>query len=171
MHTQNDSQLGEDRAFVIAVGLDFSSPSQSALALAQSLAHEHSSTVIHVVHVTCLPDLSEGGVHVDVGRELERVRCACAPVTRELGSCVVCHVLIGRADDQLVQFSCDCHADVLILGGREKSSFERFFSTSTTRRIARAADCSVLVAHDPELHPSQETTYGLGSAQQRNPSE
>jgi len=152
MQTRTRQQIEEDRKFVIAVGVDFSAPSQNALALARAMAQEHAASVIHVVHVTCLPNSSEHGVHVDVRRELEKVRGVCAPATRDLDACIMCHVLIGRADDELVRFSCDCGADVLILGSREKSGFERFFSGSMSRRIARSADCSVLVAHECGAH-------------------
>ncbi|MEO8874293.1 MAG: universal stress protein [Polyangiaceae bacterium] len=145
-----DHEIEAQHRYVIAVGIDFSSPSSSALALAQSIAHRKSASVVHVVHVACLPDPSEDTVHMDMVRELERVRGVCAPVARELGACVECHVLIGRAEDELVRFACDCGADVLILGGREKSSLQRFLGGSITRRIARSADCSVLVARESD---------------------
>ncbi|MEO8876976.1 MAG: universal stress protein [Polyangiaceae bacterium] len=116
----------------------------------KSIAHRQSDSIVHVVHVAGLPEFSEATVHADLRRELERVRRACAPVARELGEHVVCHVLIGRAEDELVRFACDCAADVLILGSRDKSILERFLSGSITRRIARSAECSVLVARESD---------------------
>jgi nucleotide-binding universal stress UspA family protein len=137
--------------FVIAVGVDFSEQSRYALALARSIAKEHDDVRVHAVHVAELPESNESMVHLDVGRELERVREVCAPMLGEMVRCTRCHVILGRADLELVRFAHDCEADLLIIGEREKGSLERLITGWKSSRIVRSAPCSVLRAHEQDL--------------------
>ena len=136
--------------FVITVGVDFSEPSRYALALARSIAQEHQDVRVHAVHVASIPENFER-VHLDIGRELERVKKVCEPMLGELVRCTRCHVVIGRTDLELVRFACDCGADLLIIGQREKGQLERLVTGWRSGRIVRAATCSVLVAHEKDL--------------------
>jgi nucleotide-binding universal stress UspA family protein len=147
---QADETSADAHEFVITVGVDFSEQSLYALALARSIAQEHSDVRVHAVHVATLPGISDR-VHLDVGRELERVKEVCAPVLGELVRCTRCHVVIGRADRELVRFACDCGADLLIIGEREKSQLERLITGWRSGRIVRSATCSVLRAHEKDL--------------------
>jgi nucleotide-binding universal stress UspA family protein len=137
--------------FVIAVGVDFSEQSRYALALARSIAQEHEEVRVHAVHVAELPESTESMVHLDVGRELQRVKEVCAPMLGELVRCTRCHVVLGRADRELVRFAHECEADLLIIGEREKGHLERLITGWKTSRIVRAATCSVLRAHEADL--------------------
>ena len=141
----------DEHEFVIAVGVDFSEPSRYALALARSIAQAHSDVRVHAVHVASLPEESESTIHLDLGRELERVKEVCAPMLGELVRCTRCHVVLGRADLELVRFACDCDADLLIIGQREKGQLERLITGWRSGRIVRSATCSVLVAHEKDL--------------------
>ena len=139
---------------VITVGIDFTEPSRYALALARSIAKDHADVRVHAVHVAPLPGMSDSMIHLDVGRELERVKEECAPVLGdELVQCTRCHVMIGQADLELVRFACDCGADLLILGQREKGQIERLITGWRSGRILRSATCSVLFA-GPTLRSS-----------------
>lgn len=137
--------------FVIAVGVDFSEQSRYALALARSIAQEHDDVRVHAIHVAPLPQSTESMVHLDVSRELERVKEVCAPMLGELVRCTRCHVVLGRADLELARFACDCDADLLIIGEREKGHLERLITGWKSGRIVRAATCSVLRAHEKDL--------------------
>jgi nucleotide-binding universal stress UspA family protein len=137
--------------FVIAVGVDFSEPSRYALALAKSIAQEHADVRVHAVHVASIPENSESTIHLDVGRELARMKEVCEPMLGELVACTRCHIVIGRADLELVRFACDCGADLLIIGQREKGQLERLITGWRSGRIVRSASCSVLVAHEKDL--------------------
>jgi nucleotide-binding universal stress UspA family protein len=146
-----DETSADVHEFVITVGVDFSEQSRYALALARSIAQEHADVRVHAVHVAKLPGLSDSAVHLDVRRELERVREVCAPVLGELVRCTRCHVVIGQADLELVRFACDCGADLLIIGERQKSQLERLITGWRSSRIVRSATCSVLRAHEKDL--------------------
>lgn len=132
--------------FVIAVGVDYSDSAKHVLYLARSLARGHDDFVVHAVHVTSLPSLTETVTHIDVRDELERVRHVCQPVAADLARNMRCHVIVGRVDQELVRFACDCGADLLVIGARDRSAIERLVSGSTSSKIMRAAPCSVVVA-------------------------
>lgn len=149
MHT--DETSAKEHEFVIAVGVDFSAQSQYALALARSIAQEHADVRVHAVHVASLPEATDAAVHLDLGRELERVKQVCAPVLGEIVRCTRCHVVLGRADLELVRFACDCDADLLIIGEREKGQIERLVTGWRSSRIVRSATCSVIRAHEKDL--------------------
>ena len=145
----------QPRPFVIAVGVDFSGSARPALFLARSIAHAHRDVVIHAVHVTAMPGASEH-MHIDVNRELERVRDACAPVARELAGCMRCHVIVGKVDRELVRFATECGADLLVIGARDRSAFDRLVTGSNSSKIVRTAPCSVLVARPSERMEEEE---------------
>ena len=149
------------RPFVIAVGIDFSGSARAALYLARSLAQGHPDVVIHAVHVTSMPGVTERA-HINVKDELEKVREACAPVSSELAGCMRCHVIVGHVDRELVRFACDCGADLLIIGARDRSSFDRLVTGSHSSKIVRSAPCSVLVARaNDRLDPSWSANAGF----------
>lgn len=137
------------RPFVIAVGVDFSESARPALFLARSLAQGHPDVVVHAVHVTSMPGVTEH-MHIDADRELDKVWEACAPVAHDLAGCMRCHVVVGKVDRELVRFASDCDADLLIIGARDRSAFDRLVSGSNSSKIVRAAPCSVLVARPSE---------------------
>lgn len=145
------------RPFVIAVGVDFSESARPALFLARSLAHGHPDVVVHAVHVTSMPGASEH-MHIDVNRELDKVREACAPVSHDLGGCMRCHVIVGKVDRELVRFASDCDADLLIIGARDRGAFDRLVTGSNSSKIVRAAPCSVLVARSSERMLEEEAS-------------
>ncbi|MGH7330275.1 MAG: universal stress protein, partial [Polyangiaceae bacterium] len=145
------------RPFVIAVGVDFSESARPALFLARSLAHGHPDVVVHAVHVTSLPGVTEH-THIDVNTELDKVRHACAPVSHDLADHMRCHVVVGRVDRELVRFASDCGADLLIIGARDRGALDRFVTGSNSSKIMRAAPCSVLVARPSERMEEEEAS-------------
>lgn len=149
------------RAFVIAVGVDFSGSARPALFLARSLAQGHPDVVVHAVHVTSLPGVTDH-THIDVNRELDKVREACAPVACDLVGRMRCHVIVGRIDRELVRFASDCGADLLIIGARDRSALDRFVTGSNSSKIVRAAPCSVLVARPSERMEEEEEELASG---------
>lgn len=144
------------RTFVITVGVDFTKACEHAVALACALAHGHSDVVVHAVHVAALPLLGESSRHLDIGRELTRLQDACAPVVGDVAVHVRCHVIVGRPDDELVRFARDCDADILIIGGKDRSALGRLVTGSVSTKIVRSASCSVLLArpHEHEAVPA-----------------
>lgn len=154
-------QVTHPRPFVIAVGVDFSESARPALFLARSLAHGHRDVVVHAVHVTTMPGASEH-THIDVNRELAKVRDACAPVSDELADCMRCHVVVGKVDRELVRFAGDYGADLLIIGARDRSAFDRLVTGSNSSRIVRAAPCSVLVARPSERMEEEQQASASG---------
>ena len=142
------------RTFVITVGVDFTERCEHAIALACSIAHGHADVVVHAVHVAPLPMLGEPTTHVDLARELTRLQDVCAPVVGDIAASVRCHVIPGRPDDALVRFAHDCDADILIIGGKERSAIGRLVTGSVSTKIVRSAPCSVLVARPHEHEPA-----------------
>ncbi|HLK39168.1 MAG TPA: universal stress protein [Polyangiaceae bacterium] len=150
-----------ERSRVIVVGVDFSDASGEALSLACRIADRAPGRVlIYVVHVLTPLYLPSPGVELlptvrpDTAERLEashaRMRrlvhgCA-ASSAAGLRAAIETHVCIGDTSVELETFARRTQADLIVLGGRRRSSIWRALHRSASARLARRAPCPVLIA-------------------------
>ena len=132
----------------ILVAHDGSESADKAFALAMEIstkfgAELHSASVIH------LPELGEfldTEAMVRAGRaQYERLGERLAAEAARAGRAVQHHVLVGHPAEQLVGETQELGIDLIVLGHRGKSLFERWLTGSTTKQVMSYAHCAVLV--------------------------
>lgn len=139
----------------ILVPIDGSEPSEAAVRLAISIAHEQHGEVIlcHVVDVAAIATLSGGMVPIDPtpvteaeranGRALLeetalRVRRASVPVRTEL--------VEGEVVEAVLDAARQADADTIVMGSHGRSGIARMLLGSKTEGVLRHAPVPVIVA-------------------------
>ena len=159
------SHLDEERASQplrferIVCGVDFSTPSINALALALAIAEESDSklTLLHVIDVP--PEFSH---HPEPPLfDIDRIRAeAEAERLTALRTLIPAHardyctietaVLEGGVSRQLLRMALARSADLIVLGVHGRNAFNLAFFGSNSKDVIRQAHCPVLVV--PAIH-------------------
>jgi nucleotide-binding universal stress UspA family protein len=135
---------------VILVGVDFSPGSYDALREALELAVTEHTLEVHVAHVQSLASVANDGYAWPLAAEQEEVLERLVRVSREALSAfsrpprVFVHSSIGSPTRDLADLAGDLGADLLVIGP-PAHGFERFLFGSVGGRLAKIANCSVLV--------------------------
>jgi nucleotide-binding universal stress UspA family protein len=133
----------------ILIGFDGSEESTKALELGLSVANVMDSTVT-VLAVAQLPEpatLVEVEAVMDdatehYGRILKRIESN----ARENGVMLVTDIAVGHPAEQLLRRAEESAADLIVIGRRGTSTFEKLMLGSVSERVLRYASCPVLVA-------------------------
>ena len=151
--------LAPDRATapVILLATDGSAESVSARAAAVDVAGRLHAQ-LHIVHAW-MPtveqdDAGERSARRFLFREqLDAVnQRACVHAT---------HLVAGDAPAVIIDTAAECHADLVVMGGRRLEGFDRWLLGSVSDPVARLAPCSVLVVHGgPRAWPPERVVVG-----------
>jgi nucleotide-binding universal stress UspA family protein len=134
--------------------VDFSDTSTRALAYAKSLAEETAAhlTVLYVIEVP--PELREHSFRdvIDVDRVRAAAEADCLHRLRQLfpdkarRDCrIETAVREGAAYHEILKRAADEHADLIVMGVRGRGAVDLLLFGSNTARVARAAECPVLI--------------------------
>jgi nucleotide-binding universal stress UspA family protein len=149
---------------VFVVGIDFTEPSEYALALAKNLLMPAGTNAeIHVVHATipaaapdtiadALPSLGPG-LTSTVEHTRERLVNACIDAGRGTTAHIVPHLVFGDAAAEIAELAREMKADLIVVGARARKGLAIAWHRSLSARLARRASCSVLSARPKELEP------------------
>ena len=137
---------------------DFSSYSNQAYFHAVALASTHGAGLtVMFVHT---PDMTAPGAPDDPARaraywksQLEQIR----PVDPRI---TVRHVFLeGEPADEIVRYSREAGADLIVMGTHGRTGLERLLLGSVAEKVLRDAACSVLVVKLPHAHPAPEPEH------------
>ena len=134
----------------IVVGYDESEEARRALDRAAELAKAFGSTLIvtSVASVMTVAGRSMGAVDptetVEGHRgELEEARA----VLEAQGLSAELVPAVGKAADAIVELAAERDADLIVVGTREASHWQRLMAPSVSGGVARHAHCDVLIVH------------------------
>ena len=130
----------------ILAAVDFSDTSKAALALAARLAR-HCGAALHVLHVQdSLLSIAARHEGIDLVRDTDE---ALRRFITSASPAVECspqrHTVTGAARETILDTAHQVDAQLLVVGARGMSRAERLVFGSTTERVLRRADVSVLV--------------------------
>ncbi|MFB3916335.1 MAG: universal stress protein [Terriglobales bacterium] len=132
----------------ILVGYDGSDAAEKAVELALSLAVNMDSMVV-VLAVAQPPEppaAMETQAVVDGAREYyEKTLRKIADAAKENGIQVTTAIAVGHAAEKIVRRAEQTHADLIVVGRRGRSTFEKVIMGSVSERVLRYAPCPVLV--------------------------
>jgi nucleotide-binding universal stress UspA family protein len=149
----------------IVVGVDFTQPSDYALALAADLARSGGTsaelTIVHVVAPTMVMADAMGGGALQAPGEREkleemlreRLASLCAETSKRAGVRAVPRVLFGEVVAELAHLARDLNADLIVVGARHDRGVAMAWHRSLSARLLRRAPCSVLTARPKEVTP------------------
>jgi nucleotide-binding universal stress UspA family protein len=141
----------------IAVGIDFSSPSNHALHEAMRLARQLPASELHVIYVL----RTEKALHsarkldeleVELRDKVEEIRehviniCepkSDQPFTQEM----IVHVRLGDPAAAIHQTAVDVDADLIVVGTHGRTGLDKLILGSVAEELMRIAHVPVLVAH------------------------
>ena len=135
----------------IVVGIDFSEPSDTALAAAAELAVQFSAR-LHIVHGFHFPIPAMGVYEVSLPdgyfesvREAARARIeAAAKQVAAPGLEVEWHLTEVPAAAAIVRVATESKADLIVVGTRGNTGLKHVVLGSVAERVMRTAPCSVL---------------------------
>lgn len=147
----------------LIVGVDFTPPSEVAVARAAEIAAHHGAELI-LVHAATVPEAPEvpASMQPTADAYVKRLRDELAAHRHQLGDVrahlqgtgvEVSQLIVDRfADDALVEAATETGADLILTGARERSAAARWLLGSVAAKVVRAAPCSVLCARpgDPD---------------------
>ncbi len=134
----------------VVVPLDFSEYSFRAMETAKELVEDPGQ--LHVIHVLLPMSVMEPGAvwsELDDNKRIENVK---KHLRKELGeetfNAVNVEVLIGYAPKDIVRYAKKVSAGLIAMHTRGSDGGHHFLMGSTTERVVRHAECSVLVLRD-----------------------
>lgn len=137
--------LKDDRC-VVVVGVDGSRASAGAFGAACSFASVRPGGIVHAVLCVRLDAamlFTEGPLDLaDEGRRLDEL---CARTADHGRVDVRRHVAVDRPDHAILTMAREFGADLVVIGTRRRTGFERALLGSLTDRIVHFAPCPVLV--------------------------
>jgi nucleotide-binding universal stress UspA family protein len=144
------------RTSPVVVGFDFSHSGSAALRRAVTLA---ARAPFHVLHVVCVIDPKEAIPSISSYNGVDymyaaRVQAALATeIQGELDKAAVqdrvhffVHARIGKAAPEILDLAREVGADLIIVGSKGVTGFERLLVGSTSEQVVREAGCTVEVA-------------------------
>ena len=145
----------------ILVPVDFSEPSEHALAYATGFSGEFGARLV-LMHVISPITYSTPGMMPPqiTNLETDLHRDATAKLARWKGTATVpdhgqipppeTYVCTGAADVEISRAARDMEADLIIMATRGFTGLKRYFLGSTTAHLVRSAPCPVLVVREHE---------------------
>jgi nucleotide-binding universal stress UspA family protein len=134
---------------VVIVGVDGSHASLGALDAACDFAAARPGAIVHAVLCVRLDAamlFTEGPIDLaDEGRRLEEL---CRGPGARAHVVVRRHVAVDRPDHALLTMAREFHSDLVVIGTRRRTGWERALLGSLTDRIVHFAPCPVLVVPD-----------------------
>jgi len=124
---------------------DFSDPSHRALEYALSAAAEYDAelTLLHVLeHIPSSANIEEAIAMAT--KQLDRL----IPPEGVKAAKIKTMVRIGKAYQQIIEFSLEIQADLLIMAVRGRNALNLAVFGSTTYRVIQLGSCPVLAVHD-----------------------
>jgi nucleotide-binding universal stress UspA family protein len=151
----------------ILVPIDFSAPSEAALAYALRLAGI-SKAVVHVCHVIPLPHVLdafyEHGLEQpeSVKRIRQKVRKHIKEIVLTTGSEVAprIHFSEGEAAEKVLEAVTKLQPDLIVMGTHGRRGAKRFLLGSVAEAVVRRAPCPVLTLRSAIRSPSSEDQKG-----------
>ena len=133
----------------IILATDGSKNSTAAVTEALRIGRESGSEV-YVVSVIDTRRLSSVSPEIQVAGSIERMQAEAELIVgtvKKLGSgqAVETSVLYGDPVNEIIRFSRETSADLIVVGTRGKSGIERIFLGSVAEGVVREAPCPVLV--------------------------
>jgi nucleotide-binding universal stress UspA family protein len=133
----------------IAVGIDYSPASASALREASRIANWNDATLtcFHIFDEEIVEkfrsqdDFDEGAVSAEALEHLEKF------VANEVGAghSIDCEIAIGHPFKSVLSTVSACKADLAVLGTRGRTGLQGFFAGTTAEKIIYKSPCSALV--------------------------
>jgi len=135
----------------VVAGHDLSETSEEAVRVALSTAGAAQRGNLHLVHVVPISALApELGPPVPIEETLSAAREQMAALARRLdvppNVAVSIHVVVGKADDVLVEIADSVEADLIVVGTHGRRGVSRMVLGSVAEQVVRKAPCSVLTA-------------------------
>jgi nucleotide-binding universal stress UspA family protein len=134
---------------VVIVGVDGSPASMGALAVACAFAAVKPGGIVHAVLCVRLDAamlFTDGPIDLaDEGRRLEEL---CRRVGDRAQVPIRRHVAVDRPDHAILTMASEFRSDLVVIGTRRRTGFERALLGSLTDRIVHFAPCPVLVVPD-----------------------
>jgi nucleotide-binding universal stress UspA family protein len=131
---------------------DYSTAAQAALEKATDLARRHDAT-LHVVNVyewLFIDGSMDGTAPMPVAPDLDAMRRSLAAIRPE-GVKVMHELIFGLPANAIVRYALANDIDLIVLGTRSKSGWERLLVGSVTESVMRSAPCPVLTVHDESV--------------------
>jgi len=133
----------------ILLAYDGSGPADQAFALALDLAGKYGAA-LDVIAVARPPEFGE---EVEAAAVIENSKKHCQRALMPLhgrvantGVIAHFHVLVGHPAEQIVRHAEDWQADLVVVGHRGRTLFERWLVGSVAKYVINHAPCAVLVA-------------------------
>lgn len=139
----------------ILVPIDFSECSKKALVYALPYAREFGAAIFLLYVAPVQNEETETG-SADAsglqGETVERARAELQKLAQELPSCIEVKtaVAIGKAYEEIVAAAEVVNADLIVIGTHGAMGLRREILGSTAERVARYANCPVLVVRERE---------------------
>ncbi len=158
----------------IAVGVDFSPASETALRHAEALTHTTGASLI-LIHVCQVPGSTVG---IDAGLRREAIRRSELEIaqgeldvlrrqvaTRVTGDVITC-LVEGSPHDMLARAAVDEEAELLVVGTHGRTGVRRFLMGSVAERAVRASEVDVLVARGEATAPFHRVLVPIDFSEQ-----
>jgi nucleotide-binding universal stress UspA family protein len=134
----------------ILIGYDGSPESERALAVGLSMARDMESTVeVLAVAFPPEPEPATSGELQAVLDDARALYCAALAIiaasAKENGIHVETDIAVGHPAEQIIRRAEQNHADLIVVGRRGTSTFEKLVMGSVSERVLRYAPCPVLV--------------------------
>jgi nucleotide-binding universal stress UspA family protein len=139
----------------ILVGTDFSPCAELALKWATMLASRRAAqlAIVHAIDSEFLPEQSRTGEELGAAAE-ERLDAMAATVERA-GVRAVHEWHLAPAWEVIIDAAKRCEADLIVLGSRGLTAFDRIMLGSTADRVLRNAQTPVMVVHPGNAVPKE----------------
>ena len=134
----------------IVVGYDGTEASERALSRAGDIAAAFGSSVIVTSVSPVMTGAARGGGTVDPTHPPEKTDSVIAAGVGKLterGLQAESVLGVGDPAEAIVELAEERNADLIVVGTREPSFFERLFGSSVSESVQRRAGCDVLIVH------------------------
>jgi nucleotide-binding universal stress UspA family protein len=134
----------------VLVGYDGSKQSEKAFAVGLEIAAKFGATLIAASIFRPPEPAAEGELSAvidDAKEHFEEILGKLKPVAVARRVTLETEVEVGHPAEQLVLAAERHHADLIVMGRRGKSTFQRWMLGSISERVLRYAHCPVLVVH------------------------
>ena len=134
----------------VLVGYDGSKQAEKAFAVGLEIAAKFGGKLLAVSIFRPPEPAAEGELSavIDDGKEhLEGILEKLKPAAASRRVVLETEVEVGHPAEQLVLAAERHHADLIVMGRRGKSTFQRWMLGSVSERVVRYAHCPVLVVH------------------------
>lgn len=138
---------------VIIAAVDRTQLSDQALGTAAALAQGIAGAELHLVHVVVPPPepvFPAVGPHALIDEARTLVDAIARTAAERFRGRIVGHLAVGEPAREILQLATDLEADVIVVGSRGKSAFDRMLVGSVSLNVVKKARCPVVVARPKE---------------------